>query len=89
MLFSRATGSSPGLTHEPDTPLQPMLHAAHCGLLTGEFGATSETETIAYGLWSLAHGIATLHATGLQGPCEDVLASDAMALRAYVSGLSN
>lgn len=101
LLFSKHAGPMPGLKSRPGTwtgavmedeaplvsPLQPMVDIARAGLTSGEFDPLFSAEEIAWGVWALAHGTATLRLSGAPS-VGDADAGDTWALRAYIDGVS-
>ncbi len=88
LLFSRSMGSVPALDGGPDSALWPLVEAADCGLTSGEFDPLFIAEELAWGVWALAHGMATLRLTGPPLTTLDGAVDDAYALRAHVAGLA-
>jgi len=68
------------------TPYGRLLKAAREGLEDGIF-APQDPETIAYGAWALAHGLATLQITHLKGYDVDFVAADEDIVAAWIAGL--
>ena len=66
--------------------LQPLLDSATAGQMTGELHGDDDPERIAWGLWALAHGIATLRSTGTPMLDADADAADISVLQAYIGG---
>lgn len=66
--------------------VKPLIEAAHLGQLTGEIHPEDDAERIAWGLWGLAHGLATLRAAGAPAPESDPDGADISVLQAYVGG---
>ena len=77
-------------TDRKPTDLHPMIEslltAARAGRMSGEIHPDDSPERIAWGLWALAHGIATLRASASQQSSTDSDDIDVSALQAYVRG---
>lgn len=66
--------------------MQPLVNAARAGQLTGEIHTSDDPERIAWGLWALAHGLATLRAGAAPAPADGAGSADVSVLQAYVRG---
>jgi hypothetical protein len=75
----------------PEAPYARVLQAAQTGLEQGLFPrrAGFGPEAMAYGLWSLAHGAATLQLTKLRHFTEDFTATDRAVFQTFVAGLKS
>jgi len=71
------------------SPYRLVLQAAQEGIDTGVFAARPDfgAEQIAYGLWALAHGMATLQQTHLQHFQANFETHDRRVLEQFVAGL--
>ena len=66
--------------------LRPLLSAARTGQATGEIHASDDPERIAWGLWAIAHGLATLRAGAFSAQGDEADSIDTSVLQAYVGG---
>jgi AcrR family transcriptional regulator len=73
----------------PDAPYARVVRAVQAGVAQGLFRARPGfgAEAMAYGLWSLAHGAASLQLTKLRRYQEDFSAADRAMLETFVAGL--
>ena len=69
-----------------DTPYGRILKTARDGIEDGSF-LPQDAETIAYGAWGLAHGLATLQVTHLKNYDVNFKTADKVIITAWISGL--
>lgn len=91
-LFFGRTASKRQAVSEPvaaGTAYAVLRDAVAAGLEDGTLdpGDARDPEEITYGLWALAHGLATLQLTHLQGFHADFEALDRRVLETYLAGL--
>ena len=70
------------------SPYARLLAVAREGLADGSF-APVDAETIAYGGWAIAHGLASLQVTHLKDYGADFDAADERIIAAWIDGLRN
>jgi AcrR family transcriptional regulator len=75
----------------PEAPYARVVAAVRAGVKQGLFHARPGfgPEAMAYGLWSLAHGAASLQLTKLRRHAEDFSAPDRAMLETFVAGLKS
>jgi AcrR family transcriptional regulator len=91
MIFSPAAAGA-GLSGEitgDNSPYRVFSRAAGAALATGKLTGQKDygPQEIGYGLWALAHGIATLQTTHLRYSQIDFSAADRYTFEAYLRGL--
>jgi AcrR family transcriptional regulator len=91
LLFTRLRSRrrSPAEPPGQASPYARIVGAVREGVEGGWFARREDrdVETIAYGLWAIAHGMAMLQLTHLHGYDADFEAADALALEAFIAGL--
>jgi AcrR family transcriptional regulator len=87
LLFSRLRSArrASGDVVPASSPYASVLAAAQAGIAAGRFAGLAED--IAYGLWAMVHGMASLQLTHLEGFHADFEAADRAALESYTRGL--
>ncbi len=73
-------------TFELHPVMGPLLGAVRTGQLSGEIHAQDDPSHIAWGLWALAHGLATLRASSANVTAAHTDVADISVLQAYVRG---
>jgi len=90
LLFSRKSGRS-SLEQEPvpESPYAVLLTLIHEQIESGALPRVlaEQSESVAYGIWSMVHGMAMLQLTNLKGFGTDFRADDRFALERLVEGL--
>lgn len=89
LIFSRLVSERRSLA-EPtgESPYALLSEAVATAVAAGALAvATEEVETVAYNLWSMAHGMAMLQSAHLRGFEADFNAADRRAFHAYLAGL--
>jgi AcrR family transcriptional regulator len=91
LIFDRLPSGRSSLAQAPDerSPYRLLLDAVQAALDAGAINARAGfgQEEIAYGLWALVHGMATLQLTHLRQYNADFAAGDRGVVEAFVRGL--
>ncbi len=87
-MHLRSQRSAPSEQVGAQSPYARILAAVRTGLDDGSLaGPERDPETVAYGLWAVAHGLAMLQVTHLKGYAMDFEAADRAVIETYVRGL--
>lgn len=89
LVFTRLPSTRTSIQQSPSaaSPYAVVLQTVQAGITDGTIKAGFAAEEMAYGLWSLVHGMAMLQQTHLQSFQANFLEGDRRVLEVFVKGL--